>query len=103
MNESTPLLDWAREIRPKPSRRLWNFLDKNKDVFSTIGELMQVEPKYLLYFKDMGKVTLKELYTLTGKPLPEKCSPKKHTNVCHIHITVDLPTGISMKINGKTI
>lgn len=103
MNKTISLLDWAREVRPKPSARLWNFLSKNQEVFSNIEELMEVEPEYLLNFKDMGKVTLKELYTLTGKPLPEKCLPKKDTDVFSINITLELPKGIGIKVNGNTI
>lgn len=103
MNKTISLLDWAREIKPKPSARLWNFLSKNQKVFSNIEELMQVEPEDLLRFKDMGKVTLKELCILTGKPLPEQCLPKKDTDVVSINITLEIPKGISIKVNGNTI
>ena len=103
MNKNLSLLDWAREVKPQPSARLWNFLRKNEKVFSNIEQLMEIDPEYLLHFKDMGKVTLKELYTITGKQLPQKFLPKKHTDVCRIHITIDLPAGISMEVNGKTI
>ena len=103
MNKNTPLLDWAYEITPRPSIRLFNFLATVQRVYPTLGNLMDEDPEKLLRFKNVGIVTVKELCNILGKPFGQDKSPEKDKNVCHIHITIQFPPHVSMEVNGKTI